>query len=267
MRSRARVGPMRAMASSRRMSGRSLDRWPAAYERGRPGRPGEGIDLAVLLPTASSLTSMQAPASSPACWSEHCARLCREPPEAVSAGAYNTGPGSQCARGTEGEDLPADPDASSQRRCALLRPFIGSSHDQASWYRSQLVTPGPPGRVVLMWKMSRSVRLRGTRRSRIRAVSATQPLAPALHCPSPCDPLDLGKRSSYAFLQDGTVHVYAARRFLIMDNSHVHRARSCRLMPTRQRMPCLFFLPPYSHDLNRIVDLAKREARHLAELP
>jgi ubiquinone/menaquinone biosynthesis C-methylase UbiE len=46
---------MLAMASTWRMPTGSLDRWPADYERGRPGWPREVIDVASVPSTATAL--------------------------------------------------------------------------------------------------------------------------------------------------------------------------------------------------------------------
>ena len=149
MRCRAPVGTMRAMASTWRMPAGSLDRWPADYERGRPGWPGEAIELAGLLPTATVLDVGAGTGKLTRLLVRAFAHVFAvEPAEAMRRELMARCPAANVLNGT-GQDLPL-PDASVDAVFAA-EAFHWFFDDQALVQIARVLRPR--GRVVLMWNV------------------------------------------------------------------------------------------------------------------
>ena len=151
---------MRAMASTWQMPAGSLDRWPADYERGRPGWPGEAIEAAGLLSTATVLDVGAGTGKLTRLLVRACARFFAvEPAEAMRRELMARCPAADVLNGT-GQDRISRCQMLRSTRCSLLRPFIGSSTTRR-WHRSREFS----GHAGASFSCGTFLRVRGTRRS------------------------------------------------------------------------------------------------------
>jgi SAM-dependent methyltransferase len=140
---------MLAMASTWRMPAGSLDRWPADYERGRPGWPREVVEVAGLPSTATALDVGAGTGKLTRLLVTAFAHVFAvEPAEAMRRELMARCPTAEVRNGTA-QDLPL-PDASVDAVFAA-EAFHWFYDDQALAQIARVLRPR--GRVVLMWNV------------------------------------------------------------------------------------------------------------------